>query len=96
MREFHKYILIITTSVSVGLIVASLIIPPPGIIDPSVLTAVGELFAFAALGEASYVLRHKGTAKITKGNTTVEFESDQEGIINDMQRLNKPCTKRNR
>ena len=96
MVELHRYIFIITTTVSVGLIIASLIIPPTGIVDPSVLTAVGELFAFAALGEASYTLRHKGAAKITKGDTTFELESNQEEIINDMRRLNKPCTKRNK
>jgi len=35
---------------SVVLIVVSFIMPPSGVIDPSVLTAVGELIGFTAVG----------------------------------------------
>lgn len=45
-----KIIFWVTFGVSAALIVVGFIIPPTGIIDGSVLTAVGELFAFATLG----------------------------------------------
>lgn len=57
--------------VSIGLIIASFIVPPTGVIDPSVLAATGELFAFAAL-YVVFVAVQKGTrASVQKGDTTL-------------------------
>lgn len=55
--DFSKVIFIITCVISVGLLVAGFILPPRGVIDPSCLTAVGELFAFASLGQLPQLLR---------------------------------------
>lgn len=41
----------ILTVVSVGLIIASFIVPPTGVIDPSVLAAVGEIAGLMAIIE---------------------------------------------
>jgi len=38
-----------TAVVALGLIVASFIVPPMGIIDPSVLQAVGEILVFPVI-----------------------------------------------
>lgn len=80
MKDFYsKYLLKnlwfhLLTIFSVALIIASFIVPPTGIIDPSVLASVGEVFAFAALGAVIKAI-DKGTgAKINKGNVTLEIQ----------------------
>lgn len=60
---------------SIGLCIAGFVIPPYGIIDPSVLTAVGELFAFAALGQLPSLLK-KDKFSISHGNTHLTVGSD--------------------
>ena len=56
---------------SIGLIVGGFFVPPTGVIDGSVLTAVGLLFGYATLGQVhSLVARGKGV-KIQHGDTTV-------------------------
>ena len=51
---------------AIGLIIASFILPPPGVIDESVLTAGGELFGFAGLLVIIDAIAHGRYAKITK------------------------------
>lgn len=57
---------------SVGLFVASFLVPPLGAIDPSVLKAVALLFAFGALAEAREAIREGLGVKLTHGSTTIE------------------------
>lgn len=76
--KFHKNVFLICLAVSVGLIVASFVTPPMWLIDGSVLAAVGELFAFAALAEIMAAIERGHTASITHGNTTIEIRK-QEG-----------------
>lgn len=45
----RRHITIATLIVNICLVIAGFIVEPPGIIDGSVLTAVGELGAFTAL-----------------------------------------------
>lgn len=64
--------------VSITLTVAGFIVPPTGEIDGSVLTAVGELFGFAALW-CVYVAIERGIdAKITHNDTTIEINNDND------------------
>lgn len=57
------------------LLIVSFILPPTGSIDPSVLQAVGECFAFASLG-AVYKALDKGIdAKISKGDTSLTINN---------------------
>lgn len=51
---------------AIGLIVASFILPPPGVIDSSILAAGGELFGFAGLLVVIYAISLGKHAKITK------------------------------
>lgn len=62
------YILIIA---SILLLVASFIMPPAGAIDPSVIAAVGELFAFGALGTVLHAIDKNKKATVTHGSTTL-------------------------
>lgn len=63
----------LSSTVAVVLIVAGFVVPPTGVIDPSVLTAVGELFAFAALAQLPEVLRRGHGMSLRKGDTTIDL-----------------------
>lgn len=39
----------ITATIALGLLVASFIVPPVGVIDPSVLQAIGEILVFPVI-----------------------------------------------
>ena len=65
--------------IAVGLIVASFIIPPQGVVDGSVLAAVGEIFAFAALFAVLEAVDKGIDAKIVHGNTTIILDGDGDG-----------------
>lgn len=65
----------ISFSSSLGLIVGGFFVPPTGVIDGTVLTSVGELFAFAALYELPSLFNQKGNVKIRKGDTEISVEN---------------------
>lgn len=62
---------------AVGLLVLSFVIPPLGVIDGSVLAAVGEIFGFSALWTLVKAIDMGATAKVTHNDTTVEIGSDE-------------------
>ena len=57
---------------TLGLLIASFIVPPTGQIDPSVLKGAALLFAFATLAEAREAIREGLGVKLTHGSTTIE------------------------
>ena len=61
----------ILTLIGVGLIIASFLVPPMGVIDPSVLGAMGEIFAFAGLGTVIKAIDEGVDAKVEHNNTSV-------------------------
>lgn len=61
---------------AIGLIIASFVIPPIGVIHPSVMAAVGEIFGFAALGTVIKALDTGTKASITHNNTTLTLDDD--------------------
>lgn len=63
-------------AVAVALIVGGFLVPPTGKIDGSVLTAVGELFAFAALAVGAHAVNLGYDLKLSKGDTSVELHND--------------------
>lgn len=78
---FHKYVFLICLIISVILLVISWIAPPPFEISSSVIAGVGELFAFAALGEVCAALERGMSAKISRGDTSVEVFKENDGSI---------------
>lgn len=64
--------------ISVVLIVVGFAIPPTGIIDGSVLTAVGELILFPTLLYGFRAIELGLKVRVQKGDTVVEIE-DKEG-----------------
>lgn len=67
----HNIYFSILTFIAVCLIIASFIVPPTGVIDPSVLAGTGELFAFAALGSVYKAMDKDKAISMTHGDTTI-------------------------
>ena len=64
---------------SIGLMVGGFFAPPTGVISGSVLTAVGELFAFAALFELpSMIEGKKGKVSFKKGDTEISIHQEED------------------
>jgi sugar phosphate permease len=61
---------------SLSLIIAGFLVPPMGVIDGSVLTAVGELIAFPALAFGLRAVEMGYDAHITHGNTSIDITND--------------------
>lgn len=76
--KFHKRVFLICLIVALGLIITSFFIPPLALIDGSILAAVGEIFAFAALGEVVAAVERGHSASISHGSTTIEIKKDDE------------------
>ena len=73
MRVFYFNLFI-----SIALIVGGFLLPPMGIIDGSVLTAVGELLMFGVLAQIPSILdavRNGKSIKVTKGDSSVEISA---------------------
>lgn len=60
----------ILTGFAIALITAGFVVPPTGIIDPTVLTAVGEIFGFAALGTVIMAIEKGLPAKVQHNSTS--------------------------
>ena len=63
---------------SMVLITASFICPPLAVIDSSVLAAVGEVFAFAALWTLIKAMDDGHTATLTHNDTTLTVKKEEE------------------
>lgn len=67
----------ITFALSVVLIVSGFLIPPTGIIDGSVLTAVGELLMFAVIARIPEAIKAGKSVKIQKGDFSAEVSGER-------------------
>lgn len=72
-----RWVFGICLAVSCGLIVGGFLVPPMGKIDGSILKAVGELFAFAALGVGAHALKLGYDLKIVRGDTTITMNDNK-------------------
>ena len=66
-----------------GLIVAGFLVPPMGVVDGSVLTAVGELFAFPTLWTVWHAIERGIDARVRHGKTSLEVGSFDDGTRHD-------------
>lgn len=64
--------------VSVGLIIGGFFVPPMGVIDGSVLTAIGELLLFPTLLYAYRAIELGLSVKFQKGDTSIELSKHDE------------------
>lgn len=80
-KEFKKCVVdnwcfAILSFISVAMLIASFLCPPMGVIDGSVLTAVGEIFAFTALGTVYKAIVSGMDAKFKRNGTEIEIQND--------------------
>ena len=71
----------LTLAISLLLIIGGFLLPPMGIIDGSVLTAVGELLMFSVLAQLPALIdaaKNGKSVKISKGDFTAEVTSSDE------------------
>lgn len=73
-----QFAFVICFFVSVGLIIGGFFVPPMGVIDGSVLTAVGELLLFPTLLYAYRALKLGYEVKFQKGETSIEVRKNEE------------------
>ena len=76
MKAFYT-----TLAISLLLILGGFLLPPMGIIDSSVLTAVGELLMFGVLAQVPTLIdaaKNGKSVKISKGDFTAEVTSSDE------------------
>lgn len=71
MRTFY-----ITLAVSIGLIIGGFFCPPLGVIDGSVLSAVGLLLMFSVVARIPEAIKVGRSVKITKGDFSAEIEKE--------------------
>lgn len=72
VRTSTSVALWVCTLTSIGLFIGSFLVPPFGAIDPSILKAGAELFAFAGLFVAREAIMEGLGVKVTHGDTTLE------------------------
>lgn len=68
----------INLGISIALIVGGFLLPPTGIIDGSVLSAVGELLMFGVIAQIPRILdavRNGKSFKFQKGDSSVEISA---------------------
>ena len=76
MKTFY-----LTLAISLLLIVGDFLLPHMGIIDGSVLTAVGELLMFGVLAQVPALIsaaKNGKSIKLTKGDFTAEVSSSED------------------
>ena len=65
-----------TQTVAFSLMIGGFFCPPMGIIDGSVLTAVGEMFLFPTLYSAVHIILAGQDIKVKYGNMEISSEKD--------------------
>lgn len=71
-----------TGAVSAILIIAGFIVPPMGVIDGTVLTAVGEMLVFPVIYTAYNAIMSGKEIKLNHGKTSITV-GDMDDITND-------------
>lgn len=72
MKKYAPFWLCLVTAIGLG--IGGFFTPPQGVIDGSVLSFIGLLFGFAALGQIPVIIEAAGRVKVTRGDMTIEAE----------------------
>ncbi|MGM9767865.1 MAG: hypothetical protein ACI3Z0_05325 [Candidatus Cryptobacteroides sp.] len=70
--KYEKISFTLCLVVSIGLIVGGFLVPPTGVIDGSVLKAVGMLVLFAVIDMIPKILSAEKNIKISKGDMSID------------------------
>ena len=77
-KHEDKPIFYVCLGMSIALMISGFLLPPTGVIDPSVLTACGILFGFAALGVTAKNLAHGKEVTFKKGDMEISIDDDDD------------------
>ena len=79
-RHFHfcQIVFGVCFIIAAGLIITGFILPPTGVIDGSILTAVGELLLFPTLLYGFRAIELGLEIKFQKGDTSIEISKDDD------------------
>ena len=75
---FCRMVTAVCFIISVALLIAGFLLPPMGVIDGSVLTAVGEILLFPVVIYGFRAIELGLEVKIQKGDTTLEIHKDDD------------------
>lgn len=67
----------LTQIISFGLIIGGFCVPPMGVVDGSVLTAIGEMFLFPTLYSAVHIILSGQDLKIKHGQFEISSNEDK-------------------
>lgn len=73
-----KIVFFICLTIAAALIIGGFFVPPRGVIDGSVLMAVGELFAFAALAVGAQAIADGRKVTIEKGDININVNEEKQ------------------
>ena len=78
----------ITLGVALGLIIGGFLVPPRGIIDGSILTAIGIIFLWPSLAVLSKAIENGRVAKFNFGHNSVSIgkDEDRNGLDDDYEK----------
>lgn len=77
-RHADKYIFLVCLASAIIVGAVSFVLPPTGIIDPSVLKFIALLLGFAALGVAGQNLANGKDVIFSHGETEVTIKDDED------------------
>lgn len=80
-----QVVFFICLSVSLALIIGGFFMPPMGVIDGSVLTAVGELIVFPALAFGMRAVELGYDLRLSHGSTSMEISNDNNDTDNEQE-----------
>ena len=75
LKDVWFYVL---SGFAVAFLIAGFIVPPLGAISPSLLTGIGEIFAFAVLGTVIKAINMGVSAKLKHNNTSLTVGDSEE------------------
>ena len=75
LTKSHKIAFWVCLAISTTLLVSSFLIPPKGVIDPSVLRGVCEIFAFSVLYVVIEALQRGTDVTLQKGDVNLHLNN---------------------
>lgn len=69
-----------TGLVAFGLLIAGFLLPPPGVIDQSVIQAVGEILGFAAIWMLPKAITAGKNIKLEHGNSSITINNQPKNL----------------
>lgn len=77
----HNIPFLVMAGISAALLIASFVVPPTGVIHPSVLTGIGELMGFGALWLAFVAIERGVDAEFKHNNTSIKLTNDEDDKV---------------